>query len=170
MKLIKLIFSLLTLIVIVSCTQCVNNSAQGNKQPENSGLKPFDWLCEHWVEEKGDTVFHEIWTKTNDTVFAGTGCMLVSGDTVFSEKLRLERHSTETYYIPTVDDQNNGNPVFFTLFATGTDTFPFENKAHDYPQKITYVRTDSNHLYVCVDGTDKGVYRKEEFRLKKISK
>lgn len=155
------------LVFATSCTQTGSSTTQNPKDPGKGGLESLMWLCGHWTELKDNTAFHEIWTRSNDTVLSGYAYMLISADTVFTEKLSIEYHNPETCYITSVSNQNNRQEISFRLLPAGPDTFCFENKAHDFPQKITYIRRPENRLFVRVDGYDKGVYRKEEFQLKK---
>jgi len=43
----------------------------------------------------------------------------------------------------------------------------FENKDHDFPQRIIYKNTGQDSLYARVEGNDKGKFRKEEFAMRR---
>jgi len=46
----------------------------------------------------------------------------------------------------------------------------FENKKHDFPQRIIYSNIKSDSLYARIEGMDKGKYRAVEFRMGKEKK
>jgi len=156
---------ILVLILVSSCTQTGCSTTEVPKDAGKVGLEPLMWLCGHWAEEKNDQIFHEIWIRENDTILSGNAYLLISEDTVFTEKLSIEYQQPETFYKTTVSNQNNRQEIAFRLITDSAGTFCFENKAHDFPQYITYIRGNGETLFVRVDGYDKGVYRKEEFQL-----
>ena len=80
----------------------------------------------------------EIWTAHNDASIAGKGLMINDADTTMLEQIELAYRNNEFYYIATIPDQNNGNPIEFKLVKTEGKIFTFENPGHDFPQRIIY--------------------------------
>jgi hypothetical protein len=64
------------------------------------------------------------------------GSMTQGGKIVFAEKLKIEKREGTLYYIATVQDQNEGKEVLFKYQGDLNDTYVFENKEHDWPQKM----------------------------------
>lgn len=127
-----------------------------------------DKIIGSW-ENRTDSVFSaEFWEKRNDSLYAGKGFVLVNADTVFYEDLQLSFKNGNVYYIPTVRDQNNAEPVSFKAGFLSGDSMVFENPGHDFPQRIVYIFPDSMRMNVYVAGkTEKG-YRKEDFEFTKV--
>jgi hypothetical protein len=145
--------------IIFSC-----NSASEKKTSDYAGLKKLDWLLGSWKNISDDGQLYEIWTKQNDSTYAGHGYMVANNDTVFSERISLEQRNSDLFYIPVVKQQNEGNPVSFKLVSDKGE-FTFENKEHDFPQRVIYKQVGMDSLYARIEGTDKGAFRKEEFSM-----
>ncbi|WP_430404567.1 DUF6265 family protein [Fluviicola sp.] len=129
----KLLF-LLTLVVSSSIF------AQ-NKFPE--------FLVGTWFSEDQNTYEH--WDKLSPTFLKGYSYQVKNGQIQVSEYLDLVQRKDGTFYIPTVIGQNSGNPVEFKLTSSDS-TFVFENKAHDFPKKISYKKLSSTEIFVQVSG------------------
>lgn len=121
-----------------------------------------------WKIEKDSTIHIESWQKVNDTLFTGEGCMMKDSDTLFFEKLKLICKSDSVFYIPAVSDQNSGQDVLFKLTSLKQNEFIFENREHDFPQRITY-QFRSDTMCVWVEGNDNGTSTKIDFVFKKMT-
>lgn len=80
----------------------------------------------------------EIWSPYKEESIVGRGLIFNDRDTTMLEQIQLLRRDNDFYYIATVPDQNNGNPIEFKLVKTDGTTFTFENPRHDFPQRIIY--------------------------------
>jgi len=149
----KNLLLLFVTLVIVSC----NN----NDKPD---LKKFDWMLGKWRGGNDSVVMHEEWNTLSDTAMDGVGTVTVKGDTTFSENIKLHIKDADIFY--QVTGAGNIGVVDFKFTGIVKDTFIFENPAHDFPQKIAYIKTP-NGMYVKVDGMDNGMYHKEEFDFNK---
>ena len=108
----------------------------------------------------------ETWAKQNDSTFTGESYYENQGDTVFSEKIRIEEHLDGLFYIPTVSNQNDGKPVSFKLIKSGKSKAVFENKQHEFPQKITYsIAGDS--ITAEISGMRNGAPKSEIFVMRR---
>jgi len=126
------------------------------------------WLLDTWQSKSPNGVFTESWVKQNDTVYVGKGCMVMGKDTVFKESLAIKQRGNDLFYIPTVANQNGGQPIEFKLTSATKEQLVFENPTHDFPQKITYTQRGSNALVAEVSGVEKGIARSEKFELKRV--
>jgi hypothetical protein len=132
-----------------------------------SSLHKLDWLLGSWKNVSSEGTVYERWSKASDNSYSGHGFMIVNNDTVFSERISIEQKGNNVFYIPTVRDQNDGKAVSFKLISNEGSEFIYENKEHDFPQRIIYKSVSPDSLYARVEGTDKGTFRKEEFYLRK---
>jgi hypothetical protein len=128
-------------------------------------LGEMSWLIGTWKSSSPDGEFYEIWNAFHDSAYKGIGFMLVKGDTLFSEIISLELRGGELYYIPTVSGQNEGMPVSFKLISSTPGNFVFENKQHDFPQRIIYSHPSADSLHARIEGIQEGEFRKEEFAM-----
>lgn len=125
----------------------------------------FDWLVGKWEAKTKEGMVYEYWDKTALFTLEAKGGELVRGDTVFKELVTLIKINEYWCYIPIVGKQN---PIIFTLRESNTTKFIFENKEHDFPQKITYERIDSLHFNARVEGKINGKEMQEEYKMTKV--
>ena len=83
------------------------------------------------------------------------------------EAVQIRLRNKKQYYVPTVNGQNNNEPVNFLFTAITPQSFTAENPAHDFPQKIYYKSEGANALYASVSGVEKSKSRKEAFKYTK---
>lgn len=139
--------------------------ACSSKQREIDNVKAnFDWLCDNWVNNQDSTViFFENWHKVDDKNYDGISYILSKKDTVFFESIKLLISDTGTYYSVRVRNQNNGNAINFKLISSKNNNYIFENKKHDFPQRIGYNQVNSDTLHAWIEGFSKGKNKKEKF-------
>lgn len=142
-------------------SSCISN------EPKESELEKFDWLLGSWSDITEERELYENWTKVNDTLFEGKSFMLLYQDTVFIETILIQSIGDDIFYTPAVSDQNEGKAIPFKLVLWLNGEFFFENKEHDFPQRIVYTNPQSDSLYAYIEGEENGQYHKIEFFLKK---
>jgi hypothetical protein len=176
----KKLTTLLTVTCIISLTSC--NSSQltkfesayeeeiGQEEETIDQIENANWLIGSWQNEVLDGTIYESWVFKNDSTLVGESSFVVGSDTLFSETISLEQNGNALYYIPTVQDQNDGQPVRFTLTSSTEDQLIFDNPEHDFPQKISYhlIRTDS--LCVRISGEVEGHWKQEVFPFIRMNK
>lgn len=137
----------------------------------NSGLIPIDtlrWLTGYWKSESSEGIYVEHWQKSGDTCYLGESFMAKGTDTLFTEKIVIRYVNDTICYIPAVSNQNQALPVKFTMLKLSGDTIVFYNPHHDFPQRITYAWIKPDSLHAWIDGTDKGIARREDFRMVRL--
>lgn len=117
-------------------------------------------------------MYVEFWEQSNDSTYKGNSYMLGNGDTLFSEKLSLELRADGIYYVPVTSNQNDEKPVLFKLVKdslVAANTLVFENKLHDFPQRIVYEHPHADTIKARIEGVSKGKTRVEYFPMYKIN-
>ena len=133
----------------------------------DSDLKEFDWLVGQWKGQLDNNTYYESWKPTNHGTLEGSSSMVnPQGKAILTEVLRIDKIGSHVVYIAAV---KKNHPVLFTLIETSEENnkpkWVFENKEHDFPQRIIYTRESSDSLMARVEGVHKGKEEKEEFRL-----
>lgn len=114
------------------------------------------WLPGDWEMRSPKGITRESWQRVNDTLFQGFSAFLLpSGDTASYEHIKLIRSENTWWYIPTVSNQNEGKEVRFRLTNATDTSMIFENKAHDFPQRIGYIRTSATSIHAYISGPSK---------------
>ena len=140
--------------------------------PGDSDLQELHWLKGQWKARMGQNAYYENWKVSNHGTLEGSASMInPQGKTTFTELLRIDKIGTHIVYIAAV---NKNHPVLFTLIETprkhNKPRWVFENKEHDFPQRIVYIQEAQDSLLACVEGIQEGKVEKEEFRLTREKK
>lgn len=131
-------------------------------------IEKAGWLTGTWEGSSSRGSIYETWTRAGDLGLSGKSYSIKEKDTVVFENIRLVQEPGGLYYIPTVKNQNSGLPVRFTAKVVSQTQLVFENKAHDFPQVISYTKTGENTLVAEISGTKNGQVRSQTFPMKKI--
>ncbi|RPI16928.1 MAG: hypothetical protein EHM58_10990 [Ignavibacteriae bacterium] len=137
-----------------------------NSQIKDISLDKFDWMLDNWVMADENGITRERWIKESDTILRGNSYTIKNGDTVFTEKISIEKRGDEIFYIAIV--AHNPGPVDFKLVYLSDTKAVFENPEHDFPQRITYINEEDGSLFAQIEGPNKdGKTIKIDFLMKK---
>ena len=125
-------------------------------------INELSWLMGRWEDKSGQGMLSETWKALNDSTYTAETYYEIQGDTVFTEKIRLEERRDGIVYLPAVSDQNGGKPVMFRLTSSGKSRAVFESKQHDFPQKLIY-ELIGDSIRVTISGMEKGASKTEDF-------
>ena len=143
-------------------------SCQFGPKKIEGDLSNFDWMDGAWMDSSSTGKMVEEWNEINDSVMVGSSIYLAGLDTIFFEEISLKKINGEIYYIPSIQVEDGLQPVLFKFISATNGEFIFENKKHDFPQRIVYSNPVKDSLVAYIDGNQKGEYRKEYFRMKRI--
>lgn len=156
------------IIAIITCISCNNPNYQKVKDTSSityNEIEKASWLIGNWENNSIEGNATEIWKKKNDSTLFGLSFFIVNKDTVFSETISLEQNGVNLFYIPTVKEQNNEQPVKFALTYSTTYQLVFENPEHDYPQKIIYTQITKDSILAEISGMKKGKQAIQQFQM-----
>ena len=123
------------------------------------------WLLGEWVSKTG---VHEQWQRQRETSFSGRSFFMNGKDTMVMETIQLEQRGNDLFYIPTVKNQNGGQPVPFKMTKISAGELVFENPDHDFPQKISYTKVGMDSLHAEISGTINGKERSKLFPMRRL--
>lgn len=119
------------------------------------------WLAGDWAREAGGRWTEESWTAPRGGVMLGYS-RSGRGDSLRAfEFLRIAAgdDGTPAY----IAQPGGGAPVAFRLVAHGAASATFENAAHDYPQRIAYIRAGDT-LTATISAIDGSKAMRWEYR------
>jgi len=120
----------------------------------------FAWLAGHWSNGEGADRVEELWLDPRGGAMLGMHRDLHAGKFVFFEFLRIVEDSAGVAYLA----QPKGRPATrFGLIERGAQKIVFENKAHDYPQRILYWLDEQGRLHARTEGTTAKGPRNEDW-------
>lgn len=124
-----------------------------------------EWMAGCWSGQAGPMTFDEQWSKPASGSMMGMARTLKGGKVVFSEFMRIDERNGAFVYTARIGTKME--PVGFTMVSLSDARVVFENTAHDFPQRIIYMRT-ADGLHARIEGTDKGKQRSEDFPMKPV--
>ncbi len=131
-------------------------------------LKKVEWLIGTWENKTKKGSIYETWTKKNDFTFSGTSYIIKEKDTIVFETIQLVEDKNNLFYIPSVKNQNNNEPVRFALKTISKTKLIFENQKHDFPQIISYTKNSDDTLVAEISGKKNGQKQKQIFAMTRL--
>ncbi len=132
-------------------------------------LTDLEWLKGTWIQETRESKTFENWIFISEHTIEGASCVVsnASNDTIFSEELRIIKMGDEIFYIAKVS--HNDYPIPFKLITSQSQTLIFENRNHDFPQKITYSLINNDSLTAAIEGSENNQFKRIVFQYKKLN-
>lgn len=147
---------------------CAGTEENKNETPKANRLNEVSWLLGSWVIETPEAIITESWEQQSDSEYNSVSVVRdTSGDTVYTERIRVIVKNDTLWYLPAVSNQNDGKEVAFKQTSLFANKIVFENPAHDYPQRIVYERTSDTTLFAYVEGIKNGQQRREDYPFRK---
>lgn len=134
--------------------------------PATKKMKKLNYLVGTWESKNEDGILYETWKQVNDSTYEGHAYAISNSDTTFSENTRIVKHNDDVIYSVTTSYDETTD---FKLVSDDQETI-FENKEHDYPQRIIYSQNGKDSLYARIEGLVDGGVVKEEFRYSKVKR
>jgi hypothetical protein len=132
-------------------------------QTQTEDVKQLSWLSGTWVGTEGRVEMEEHWTLPKGNSLLGLHRDVAGDRTVSFEFLRIEKATEGIVYIA----QPQGRPpTSFRLIQSSRNRVVFENKAHDFPQRIIYW-IEADTLHARVEGDQNGRLRSMEWSWKR---
>ncbi|MNK65988.1 hypothetical protein D3C87_852990 [compost metagenome] len=148
--------TLLTLLLIGFSTL-----ANAQKAPS----KTLAFVLGSWEMQTSKGKIVEQWVRNPDKTLSGKSYRInAKGDSTLTETLKVRNVGKDTFYCSTVNGQNEGKEVCFKLISTTDQTYVFENKMHDFPQRIVYQDKGKREMLAWIEGELNGKSRKSEFK------
>ena len=113
-----------------------------------------------WKMETNKAEIFEEWTSSSETELIGKSFSIEAGNEFVNEKLYLKKFGEQWAYVAVPEKQN------ITLFALVDYTpkkFIFENKEHDFPQRIIYEFHKDGKMTASIEGDVNGEMKRKEF-------
>lgn len=139
-----------------------------DEQQKAGKMDKMDWLLGFWETENSGGSVTESWLRNTDSTFAGVGKFKDSTGRVLStEEITIVLRNDKLLYIPTVSNQNNGMPIVFAEVQFADTVVVFENKEHDFPQRIAYQKLTDSTILAYIEGDIEGENQRIEFSYSK---
>jgi hypothetical protein len=118
------------------------------------------WLEGRWAGEKDGVRSEERWTGLLGGALLGMHADVKAGRLVSWEFLRIDRGTGGAFYYAS---PRSAPPTPFKLVEVGEKRAVFENKEHDFPQRILYWLDGAGALHARIEGPQAGKTVSEEW-------
>ena len=147
-----------TLVVLLALTTQV--SAQ------TPTLTDIAWISGAWQSAPGGRrQIEEHWTSVGGGSMLGMGRTVKDGKTVSFEFMQFREEKGSLVFLP---QPSGGERTRFPLKDFFGEKLTFENKEHDFPQRVIYERKGPGSLLAAIEGTYQGKESREEYQMTKV--
>lgn len=145
-------------------------SAAGQEQkPAAAAVEHLAWLAGSWRMEKAGRIVEEQWMAPAAGVMLGVSRTVTKGRVIAHEFMQIRPGpGGELFFIAQPSGQKEA--AFRVLSQTERETV-FENRQHDFPQRIGYRLDADGALFAWIEGerTD-GAIRRIEFLYQRVKR
>jgi hypothetical protein len=113
-----------------------------------------------WKMVVDNSEVYEEWEIVNDTELNAKSYFLNNDEKIINESVLLKKFEDYWMYIALPENQT---PAMFILKDYTKNKFTFENKEHDFPQRIIYEFYDDDKLTAAIEGETGGKLKRKEF-------
>lgn len=137
------------------------------KRTASTAINQLVWLAGHWRMEKAGRVVDEQWMAPAAGVMLGMSRTVAKGKVIEHEFVQIrEGPGGDLYYIARPSGQKE---AAFRILSLTDNEIVFENKEHDFPQKISYRRNSDGSLLAAIEGPGiDGAVRRNEFHYQRV--
>ena len=159
---------LLFLVFPLLLNSCKNSSEAEKSETEivaksSEKIDELQWLLGTWINQKGEEFSQETWSQESPSNFTAFSFTQVGKETVFAETMALEQKADSLLLTVATAKPEQEKPVTFKLISSENGQFTFENKNHDFPQRIIYTNPAKDSLHAWIEGTVNGEAKKVDF-------
>lgn len=130
---------------------------------QKQSINNFHFLLGKWEMKTKSGKVVESWAKHRDSLTATSYQFNTKGDSILTEAVVLKKIDGIWHYCVTGFEKGNEGKTNFKLVSSENGIFTFENKQHDFPQKISYQNKGKVKLLAWIEGNINGQQRKVSF-------
>lgn len=135
-------------------------AAEAASQPPPHEIERLAWLEGRWEGVSGGISMEELWTSVRGGALLGLHRDVKDRRMVSFEFLRIEATPEGIVYFAS---PRSRPPVAFKLVELGERRAVFENRAHDFPQRILYWIDAAGAMHARIEGPQGGKTVSEEW-------
>ena len=157
---------ILPALVAIAVAGLIAVSAQSLTPPPPEGVGKLAWMAGEWLQVKDGSLVQEAWLLPTGGTTSGVGQTYAKGGKVSVEFMTITNDRAGVTFTAMLRGQPS---TPFVLLADSPDEAVFENKAHDFPQRVIYRRCGAE-LCGRIEGTIGGKLKFEEWRYTRVKR
>ena len=129
---------------------------------QTTGAQRLGWLQGCWAQITSERTVEEQWMAPRAGLMLGIGRTTnAAGDTLIQyEQTKIQQHGNALVFTASPSAQATDS---FTAIAVSDSSVTFENKKHDFPQRVGYTLKADGSLAAWIEGTQGGKTRHVDF-------
>jgi hypothetical protein len=127
----------------------------------------LSWLSGCWALENAEAGTIESWLAPAGGMLLGVSRTVKSGKTVAYEFMQI--HALANGTLAFTAKPSNQSEATFTLLRAGQREVVFENKTHDFPQRVGYRLVGPDALMARIEGTRNGKERAIDYPMRRTA-
>ena len=147
--------------LMVIASVCV--SAQGKV----TKIADLDGMAGCWEQKNAakKLLISEMWMSPAGTSILGMGRTVKNDKTTGWEYMRIEQRADGIYFVSR--PKENAEDTAFKLIRSTKSEFVFENKDHDFPQRVIY-KLQGDKMTGRIEGNNSGEFMYFDFPMNKV--
>jgi hypothetical protein len=123
---------------------------------QNKSIKQFNFMLGTWDKKIDKGKVSETWISKKDSLLGKSYKHNLKGDSTLMETVVIKKIGGYFYYCVTGAQDDKSKMVKFKLISFEDKLLMFENKTHDFPQRIVYENREKDNLFAWIWGVTKG--------------
>ena len=136
------------------------------EEAKSSLIGRLGWLAGCWERTNGERRVEEQWMKPRGGTMFGMGRTVVGEKTSEYEQMQIREDGSQLVFTAKPSGQEEAS--FRSIELTGASVV-FENKAHDFPQRVIYRRQEDGTLLARIEGEENGKVRGVDFPMRRAA-
>jgi hypothetical protein len=142
-------------------------AAQATGTADAASVEQLGWMAGCWEGTlSSGAVYEEMWLAPRAGMLVGVARMTRGDRALTFEYMRI---GVETGTVTYIAQPGGREPTRFRATLLAPDSVVFENRAHDFPQRIRYRSGEPGALVATIDGERDGERRAMEFPLRRVA-
>ena len=134
---------------------------------QSNKLTDLSFILGRWEMPTKTGKITEEWTKRSGELSGRSYRHSASGDSVLTETVVIKNIKGKLNYCVTGYEEGNRGTTDFQLISFNKTQYIFENKQHDFPQRIVYENKGKHQLLAWIEGPIQGKTTKYEFNFRR---
>ena len=125
-------------------------------------------LLGNWEMTSKTGKLTESWTAAGDSLLGKSYKYNLQGESKLLETVVIKTIDKDKYFCVTGAQEDKTKMVKFKLISFKKNMLIFENKTHDFPQRIYYKKVGENELSAWIEGVVEGKKQEMKYNYKKV--
>ena len=134
---------------------------------QSTSIKQFSFMLGNWEMKTSKGKLSESWKQVGESLIGKSYRYNLAGDSTLMETVIIKKIAGNFFFCVTGAQEDKTKTIKFKLVSSAENQLIFENKAHDFPQRIVYENKGKDILFAWIAGPMNGKEAKSEFNYRR---